>query len=341
VTGWLALAAVVAGVAIIVKPFLAPLAWAAVLAVFFYPLFERIRRRIRRPNLSALTAVVLITLVLIVPVLVLTPTVIGQTAAFLGSVTEGDYLQRARALLQQYWERSPIPLGDMEDVIDEVARKSRAMAAQQSARIAGNVASFLLDLAVMLLALFYLLRDGRRVAELLRDISPWGLERHNLMIKETAELVHVTISSSFVTAAVQGAIGGLVFWAVGIPSPLFWGAFMALMALLPLVGPWLVWAPAAVWLLLTGQTGRGIVLIVLGLLIVSGVDNVLRPVLIAGRSQLNGLLVLIGVIGGVRAMGFLGVVLGPLLLATAVGLLRGYHERLAAETAAAQPSPTG
>jgi predicted PurR-regulated permease PerM len=116
---------------------------------------------------------------------------------------------------------------------------------------------------------------------------------------------------------------------------------MALMALLPLVGPWLVWAPAAVWLLLTGQTGRGIVLIVLGLLIVSGGDNVLRPVLIAGRSQLNGLLVLIGVISGVRAMGFLGVVLGPLLLATAVGLLRGYHERLAAETAAAQPSPTG
>jgi predicted PurR-regulated permease PerM len=106
---------------------------------------------------------------------------------------------------------------------------------------------------------------------------------------------------------------------------------MTLMAFLPVVGPWLVWGPAAVGLLIADETSRGIALLLLGFLIVSGVDNVLRPALIAGRSQLNGLLVLISVLGGINAIGFLGVVLGPLLVATAAGLLKGYHESVAAE----------
>jgi predicted PurR-regulated permease PerM len=179
--------------------------------------------------------------------------------------------------------------------------------------------------------MFYMLRDGERIVQILRDASPWSVERHQSMIGEAAELVQVTIFSSFVTAAVQGTLGGLVFWSLGMPSPVFWGALMTLMALLPVVGPWLVWGPAAVGLLIADETSRGIALLLLGFLIVSGVDNVLRPALIAGRSQLNGLLVLISVLGGINAVGFLGVVLGPLLVATAAGLLKGYHESVAAE----------
>ncbi|MFB3777703.1 MAG: AI-2E family transporter [Bryobacteraceae bacterium] len=338
VTGWLALAALTFGVIQIFRPFLVPLGWAAVLSVFFHPLLRSIRRYIRRPNLAALTAVVLITLLLVVPVVALTPALIGQSIALVRSLSNGDYLAQGRAFLERYWAHSPVPLGDIQEVVDELVRRTGALVAQQSARLAGNLVRSVFDIAVMLFAMFYLLRDGERIVELLRDILPWGSRRHDLMIQQAAELVEVTISSSFVTAAVQGALGGIVFWAVGISSPLFWGAFMGLMAFLPVVGPWLVWGPAAVKLLMTGQTTRGIVLIVLGFVIVSGVDNVLRPVLIAGRSKLNGLLVLVSVIGGVSAMGFLGVVLGPVLVATAIGLLKGYHESIASERQPAQPS---
>jgi len=328
VTGWLVLAVLGWGVFRIVRPFLVPLAWAAVLAVFFYPLAKSIRRKLGRPNLACLLTVVFITLLLVLPVAGLAPALISQSVSILGSLREGELLAHARAFLEQYWARSPVPLGDIQNLMDELAQRAAALAAQYSARLAGNLVGLAFDLAVMLLALFYMLRDGERVALLVRDISPWGLERHDLMIKEAVELVQVTITSSFITAAVQGALGGLIFWALGISSPLFWGALMALLALLPILGPWLVWGPAAVVMLFSGQIGRGVALIVLGLVIVSGVDNVLRPALIAGRSQLNGLLVLISVLGGISAMGFLGVVLGPVLVATGVGLLRGYHESL-------------
>ena len=151
-------------------------------------------------------------------------------------------------------------------------------------------------------------------------------------------MIAVTLSSGFVVAGAQGLLGGLVFWILGLPSPIFWGVIIGLLAFLPVVGPWLVWIPAAVGLILNGQTGRGIALMVLGFVVISGADNVLRPVLIAGRSQLNGLLVLVSVLGGIQAFGFLGVVLGPLVVATAAGLLKGYRDSLKEQHSLPSPS---
>lgn len=337
VTGWLVIAALCAGVIQIVRPFLVPLGWATVLSVFFHPLMRRVRRYVPRRGLAALVTVLLIALLIVIPVVALTPALISQSVAFLGTLTNGDLVARTRSLLEPYWARSPVPLDSLEEVLNDMARRATAAAAQASARLAGSLLRMLFDLAVMFLAMFYLLRDSDRILELVRDLFPWGQKRHEVMLREVSELVEVTISSGFLTATVQGILGGLLFWAVGISSPLFWGAFMGLMALLPVIGPWLVWGPAAVSLLMKGEVARGIILAVLGLVVVSGVDNVLRPALIAGRSQMNGLLVLVSVLGGIQAMGFLGVVVGPVLAATAVGLLKGYHESVTRERDAAQP----
>jgi predicted PurR-regulated permease PerM len=166
----------------------------------------------------------------------------------------------------------------------------------------------------------------------LKDISPLGGEHQDRMMAEVTELISVTISSGLMVAATQGLLGGLLFWALGIHAPVLWGVTMALLAFLPVIGPWLVWGPAGLGLILSGSTGRGVTLLVLGFVLVSGVDNVLRPILIADRSQLNGLLVFISVLGGISAFGLLGVVLGPLIVATTVGLLRGYRESIRAQT---------
>jgi predicted PurR-regulated permease PerM len=149
---------------------------------------------------------------------------------------------------------------------------------------------------------------------------------------EVSELIGVTISSGLLVAAIQGLLGGLLFWALGIHASVLWGVTMAMLAFLPLIGPWLVWGPAGLVLILSGSTGRGITLLVLGFLLVSGVDNVLRPILIADRSQLHGLMVFISILGGISAFGLLGVVLGPLIVATAVGLMKGYRESLQEQT---------
>jgi predicted PurR-regulated permease PerM len=118
-------------------------------------------------------------------------------------------------------------------------------------------------------------------------------------------------------------LGGLTFWALGLTAPVFWGVVMAVFCLLPL-GAWIVWLPAAIWLMATGHVARGIVLIAVGAGIVSAVDNFLRPLLLAGRTKLNGLLMFISLLGGVSAFGILGIMLGPVIVATAVGLFEAY-----------------
>jgi predicted PurR-regulated permease PerM len=148
------------------------------------------------------------------------------------------------------------------------------------------------------------------------------------MMAETIDMISTTIRAGLLVAAAQGLLGGLTFAILGLPSPVFWSVVIAFLSLVPIFGAWMVWLPAGVGLLLSGDVGRGAALLIAGLVLISAVDNVLRPILIAGRSQLNGLLVFISILGGIQVFGFIGLVLGPLTVATAVGLIRGYRDSL-------------
>ncbi len=251
-----------------------------------------------------------------------------EALAVLRTVPTVEVLPRAKEFVDYYLAQSPIPLGDFESMLRDVSQRAASVLAQQSARFAGNVASWIIDLVVIELSLFYLFRDGREVVQILKEVAPMRAQHRERMMAEVVELISVTISSGFIVSVVQGALSGVVFWLIGIPSPVFWAVISGFLAFLPVVGPWLVWAPAGFGLLLDGHAGRGALLLVLGFVVVSGADNVLRPMLIAGRAQLNALLVFIAVFGGIQAFGFIGVVVGPLVVATAVGLLKGYSDSL-------------
>jgi predicted PurR-regulated permease PerM len=129
--------------------------------------------------------------------------------------------------------------------------------------------------------------------------------------------------SAILVAGAQGAAGGILFWALGIGAPVFWGVTMAFFSLLP-VGAWIIWLPAGLWLLVNGSTAKGVIVLVVGMGVVSAIDNVLRPALLAGRAQMNGLLVLISLLGGIAAFGLIGLVIGPVIVATAASLLSAY-----------------
>jgi predicted PurR-regulated permease PerM len=152
------------------------------------------------------------------------------------------------------------------------------------------------------------------------------------MLAEARELIFASVTTSLVIAAVQGTICGAAFGIVGLGSPIFWGVVMGFLSLLPVVGAWPVWIPATIWLFSTGHAVRAIILIGVCGALGATIDNILRPVLLGGRASLNGLLIFISVLGGIAVFGVLGVVLGPIVVATTVGILDVYSAKSAAET---------
>lgn len=323
---WLLAAGLLYLVYLVFRPFLTAMLWAGVLAVFFFPEHLWLLRRLRRPRLTALLSTVAVATLLAAPLAWLAPAFINQaveTVSQLPSRQIMEHLVEARD-----WISRNIPGAEfqIEDVTGEAIRGARGRIGAWSAQLVGNLVEFIIDAIVLLLGLFYLFLDGVRLVGLLRQISPFGGERHDRMMAETIDMISATIRAGLLVAAAQGLLGGLTFAVLGLPSAVFWGVVIAFLSLIPILGAWMVWLPAGVGLLLSGDVGRGVALLIAGLLLISAIDNVLRPVLIAGRSQLNGLLVFVSVLGGMQVFGFIGLVLGPLTVATAVGLIRGYRD---------------
>jgi len=187
-----------------------------------------------------------------------------------------------------------------------------------------NIVVFLFELFVMLFALFYFLRDGQSILDRFRLFLPFEETMRERMLDEARELIFASVTTSLVIAAVQGVLCGGAFAIVGLDSAVFWGVVIAFLSLLPVVGAWPVWVPAAIWLFSTGHAGRAILLIGICGGLGATIDNILRPLLLGGRASLNGLLVFISVLGGIEVFGVLGIVLGPIVVATTVGMMDAY-----------------
>ena len=321
-----ALAALLYLLFLVVQPFLTPLGWAAVLAIVFYPMHERLERRWGAGRSAAGTTVA-VTLLVIGPMLLVMAAFVREAidaaAALQDAFVEGRlaWIERAWRSLEQ---RVPAAQRvDLVGLVTDTARRSAMLLAAQSGSVLRNVAGFMFDLVVALFATFFLLRDSRAIMAAVRRMLPLDEPVRERLISQTRDLVSVSVTSSGIIAAIQGVLGGIVFAAVGIDAAVFWGVVMGFFCLVPL-GAWVVWLPAAVLLAVAGSIGRAVIVAGLGFGIVSAVDNVLRPVLLSGGARMNGLLILIALLGGVRVFGMLGLVLGPILVATALALLKTY-----------------
>jgi len=178
-----------------------------------------------------------------------------------------------------------------------------------------------------LFALFFLMRDGERVVALIRRILPFPEKERERLMTETQDLVIASVGAGLAVAAVQGTIGGVTFWAMGLPAPVAWGVAIGICSLIPVVGATLVWVPVALWWLLSGAVMKALILTGIGAGVIGMVDNILRPMILSGRASVNGLVVFIGLLGGVGAFGFVGLVLGPIILVTAGTLIDALTRR--------------
>ena len=326
IAGWASLGLLAYLVYLVVHPFLLPLGWAAVFAIVIHPLHAALVPRLGRTGAAAASTAA-ITLALVLPAALVLP-VFAREAVEAAADVQRALVEGRFSALERIWDSTAgiVPATqqvDLAGALSDAVRRGAAFVVAQSGLILRDAAVFLFDLVVALFATFFLLRDAPLVMRSVRRLLPMTRRSREALIARTSELVVVGATSAVIVAAVQGLFGGVVFWALGIEAPVFWGVVMALFCLLPF-GAWVVWLPAAVLLAVNGQTGRAIVLAGMGFGIVSAADNVLRPILVSGRSHINGLAILVGLLGGVSAFGLLGIVLGPILVATALALLKAY-----------------
>lgn len=311
----------------IISPFFAPLGWAAVLAVFVYPWHERLVPRYGHARAAALSTLVA-TFLIVGPGLLILTAFVQESRAALAAV-DRDALSGQFAVLEQGWNRIRVLIPgaqtlDIRAVVDEAISRTGGFIA---ARVGGLLADFvvlLFQLFVTLFALFFFLRDADTIMQHVRRSLPFEDLRRERMIRQTRDLVYASVAAGLVIASLQGLAGGLVFAMLGLGAPVFWGVMMGFLALLPFVGTWVIWVPASIWLIATGELVNGVVLAVLGLTIVGSIDNFLRPAILSGRARMNGLLMFISLLGGVSVFGLLGLVLGPLVTAIVSGLFEAY-----------------
>jgi predicted PurR-regulated permease PerM len=311
----------------ILMPFFAPLGWAAVLAIFVYPWHERLAANYGNARAAALSTLV-VTLLIVGPGLVILTAFVQESRAALSAV-DRDAFAGPLALLEQAWNRirGLIPGGqtiDLRNLIDEAISRTGGFLAASVGGLLADIVVLLFQLFVTLFALFFFLRDADTIMQEVRRSVPFEDLRRERMIRQIRDLVYASVAAGLVIASLQGLAGGVVFALLGLGAPVFWGVMMGFLALLPFVGTWVVWVPAAIWLMATGQVAKGVVLAVLGVTIVGSIDNFLRPAILSGRARMNGLLMFISLLGGVSVFGLLGLVLGPVVTAIVSGLFEAY-----------------
>ena len=317
---------------LVFAPFLVPLAWAGVLVVVSYPAYEWLARRWGATAAAAATAAG-VTLILIVPILLVMVAFVRQGVGAAQSielkVSSGHWMW-----LNHWWAQfqQRFPGTSPEDLTNALRRYGEEAAAFVAARlgtILKHTATFIFDLGVTILAMFYLFRDGHSIVERLRELLPFEESQRNRMLADARGLIFASVTSSLVAAAVHGILGGVAFAVTGINAPIFWGVMMAFFSFVPLVGSALVWVPIAISLIAGGHTLRGVLLLIFCAVIVGSVDNLVRPWLISGRAEMGGLVVFISVLGGISVFGLLGLVLGPIVVAMMASLLDLYAPRAA------------
>lgn len=311
---------------VILWPFYVAIFWAAVLAVIFEPVNRRIRYGMReRHSLAAFTMVLVIVFMVILPAALVGAILLQETSALIERMQSGDIdparlLRRAFAAVPAWaagWLESAglADLATLHERWSSGLTKGAQMLATQALSIGQNAFDFVVGFFVMLYLLFFLLRDGRWLVARINGALPLDDRLRRRLGTRFTTVVRATVKGNVVIAALQGALGGIAFWALDIRAAFLWAVLMALLSLLPAVGSALVWLPVAIYFLLNGLLWQGGALILFGVLVIGLVDNVLRPVLVGKDTRIPDYVVLVSTLGGMAIFGLNGFVIGPLVAA--------------------------
>lgn len=313
----------------VIKPFLVPIAWAVVIAVLFYPLYGLILRYIKWRSVSAMIILCIILLFIIGPVSYLSIMLIQELKGVMDFAGE-EKIQAVKGITGHPVVHSVIEkiislFGITEDELNKAVMDNIKILGKEMidgiVKKVKDVITGIFNFLFMLLTIFFLLRDGPGFLKKIRHYMPFSEEHKDRLVKQIQDIVISTMYGGVAVALVQGAMGGIAFMIVGISSPVIWGLAMAIASFLPVIGPFIIWMPASVYLIVEGEMLKGIALVLMGALGISVIDNILRPVIIGSRTKMHFLALFFSVLGGIKIFGLIGFVLGPMVLAMFVSVI--------------------
>ena len=330
---------------LMLQPFVNVLAWAAVLVIVFYPVHRRLVARTGRPATSALLSSLLVIFTILVPLTLITLALVNELSnavdAVHGNVSslldpQTSPLGRAVNWIGRYINIEELRSGEF---LKERLKGMGGAIASRALGFFGGVVGAVVQIFFVIFTMYYLFRDGDRFVRALPDTLPLRREQSEKIFERTRDVIGASLYGVLVIAAIQGTLGGLMFWMLGLPSAIVWAVVMTFLSMIPMAGSFLVWMPAAIYLALTGHWGKALILVAWGALVIGTVDNFLRPKLVGERTKLHELFIFFAVLGGLQVFGVVGIVLGPVVLAITLALLDVFRqtEKSPEET---EPEPT-
>lgn len=319
-------------------PFVGAITWAVALAILFMPLHAKIEKRLRRPNLAAFVSVATVIILVIVPMAFVVERLIAEAASgavLIQARVAGGELQR---LLDRYPSISPLGvwINSQFDLPSLMAGLASWLSNIGAIFVRGSILQ-VVELLLTFYILFYFLRD-RLVANLLmREWLPLSPVQADELFRRVSDTVHATVYGTLAVATVQGLLGGLMFWFLGLSTPLLWGVVMGLLSVVPVLGAFIIWIPAAILLLLDGSWASALILALWGGIVVGSIDNILRPIFVGNRLQLHTIPSFISIIGGLVLFGAPGFILGPLAVTVTLLFVKFWSQQIKSNDAPSAP----
>ena len=327
----------------LVIPFFAPICWAAVFVIIFFPIYEKLLKIIKLKSLTSILLCLLIIILIIGPVAYLFGALVGEATTAVvkvnGMIKAGEldsflsinlpWLESIKLKLNDYYDFSNMTT---EQIIKNAVQNTSAVILNQTSWIISNVTRMVFYFALMIFTMYYFFTDGEMLIHKLRRLMPLTPNQVNVTFNQLRDVIQATMYGGLTVALLQGLLGGIMFAIAGIPSAIFWGVVMAFLSIIPFVGAFVIFIPAGLILILGGAYLKGILIIVIGSIVISQIDNVVRPLLIAGKACMHPLLLFFALMGGVYLFGLLGIILGPLIAAVFVTLITIFEYKLHPES---------
>jgi predicted PurR-regulated permease PerM len=298
--------------------------WAAILAIIFHGVNDWfLKKNSGRANWASLGTMVVILLVVIIPLFLVTLAVIGESSTLVEALNSGtinpegmvNSLKKMIPVIEQFFAKFGVPSDQIDERISTFSAELLQSLGSRAVQTTQNAMNFIVLFSLMLYLLFFFIRDGNSIVESIKKTLPIGDEIEEKIFNKFAQVSRATLKGTLIVAIIQGSIGGLAFAALGIPGATLWGVIMILLSLLPVGGSMFVWVPAAIILFANGDTGKALILVVIGALFIGLIDNLLRPLLVGRDTKMPDYLVLLATLGGLAQFGLTGFIIGPVIAA--------------------------